>query len=216
MSIKLGIYDFFAYAIPGGIVTTAILFLLIKHLGLAIDFGNLSIIEFIVLVTLAYLIGYTNDFIARKTWYKIFHRKNLYETTIADFNKRNPAIEVLLHEMDRYITFSFIKKQNLEMAQDIDKLNVQNIMLRNSSFGVLLFAIIFGVEFFLSGYSLIYAIASVFCLVMSVILVRESIKFASWFYQSIYQNLVAFLVTPEQLPIKFLSKEKTIKQQKED
>ena len=216
MSIKLGIYDFFAYIIPGGIVTAAILFVLIKHLGLVIDFGNLSIIEFVAFVTFAYLMGYTNDFIARKTWYKIFHRKNLFETTIADFNKRNHAIEVMLHEMDWYIPLSFIKKQNLDMAQDIDKLNVQNIMLRNSSFGILIFAIIFGVEFFSSGSSPIYAIASVFCLVVSVILARESIKFAAWFYTSIYQSLVALLITPEQLPIKFISKTKLTKQKKKD
>jgi hypothetical protein len=214
MSVKLGIYDFFAYTIPGGIITTAIIFVVVNHFGFVIDVSKVSIFEFVVLVTLAYLMGYVNDFIARKTWYKIFHRKNLYETTIADLNKRNRAFDVVLNEIDWYIPFAFIKKKNLDMAQDIDKLNVQNIMLRNSSFGILVFAIIFGIEFFLNGYLLNYAIASVFCLVVSIILARESIKFASWFYQSIYQHLVALLVTSEQLPIKFVSKEKASKQKK--
>jgi hypothetical protein len=216
MSIKLGIYDFFSYTIPGGVVTAAVLFVLIKHFGLVIDFGNLSIIEFVAFITLAYLMGYANDYIAKKTWYKIFRRKKLFETTMIDFNKRNPSVEALYQEMDLYIPFYFIEKQSLDMAQDIEKLNAQSIMLRNSSFGILMFAIIFAVEFFLSGNLPVYAFSSVLCFIVSVILAHESVKFATWFYLSIYQSLTALLVKPEQLPIKFLQRKKLLKQQNKE
>jgi len=109
MSIKLGIYDFFSYLIPGGIITAAFFFVLNKHLALAVDFGSLSIIEFLVLGTLAYLVGFATDFIAGKTWYKLFRRKDLFEFTMTNFNKRHPSFEVLFQEMDWYIPFSFIK-----------------------------------------------------------------------------------------------------------
>jgi len=98
------------------------------------------------------------------------------------------------------------------MAQDIDKFNVTNIMLRNSSFGFLIFAIIFMVEFFLDGYSSNYAIFSISCLIISIILVRQSVKFATWFYQSIFQTLIAMLAKPEQMPVKFTPKSKRSKQ----
>lgn len=212
MSIKLSIYDFFSYLIPGGIITAAFFFVLNKHLGLAIDFGSLSTVEFLILATLAYLVGFATDFISGKTWYKLFRRKDLFEVTMSNFNKRHPSFEVLFEEMDWYIPFSFIKKQSLDMAQDIDKFNVTNKMLRNSSFGFFLFAIIFIVEFFLDGHSSVYAIFSVSCLVISIILARQSVKFATWFYQSIFQTLIAILAKPEQMPVKFVVKSKRAKQ----
>ncbi len=101
--------------------------------------------------------------------------------------------------MDWYIPYSFVKKHNLDMAQDIDKFNVTNKMLRTSSFGILLFAIIF-TQFFLNGYSPVYAILGVSCLIFAVILAREAVKFSRWFYQSIFHSLVAIIAKPEQMP----------------
>ena len=212
MSIKLGIYDFFSYFVPGGIITAAFFFVLNKHLEFAIDCGSLSIIEFLGLGTLAYLVGFAADSISRKTWYRLFYRNDLFEVTISKFNKRHPSFEVLFQEIDWYIAFSFIKKQNLDVAQDIDKFNVTSIMLRNSSLGLLLFAIIFIVEFFLDGYLSVDAIFGVSCLAIAIILVRESVKFKAWFYQSILQSLVGLLAKPEQMPVKFEVKPKRSKQ----
>lgn len=211
MSIKLGIYDFFSYLIPGGIVIAVFIFILDKHLAFGIDFGNLSIVEFLVAGTLSYLIGFATDFVAGKTWYKLFRKNDLFEVTMSEFNKRHPTIEVQFQEMDWFIPFSFVKKQSLEMAQDIDKFNVINKMLRNSSFGILLFAITFAVEFFLESYSLVFAALSVLCLFIAIILAQQSVKFAKWFFQSIFQSLVAVVATPEQMPVKFKSKSKRSK-----
>jgi hypothetical protein len=211
MSVKLDIYDFFSYFIPGGIVTAAFLFILSKHFALEMDFSNSSIIEFLVLGIVSYLVGYAADFVAGKTWYKLFRRKDIFENTMRNFNKRHASFEVGFQEMDWYIPYSFVKNHNLDMAQDIDKLNVTNKMLRTSSFGIFLFAIIFTVEFFLNGYSPVYAILSASCLIIAVILAREAVKFSRWFYETIFQSLVAIIAKPEQMPVKFRSKTKRSK-----
>jgi len=211
MPIQLGIYDFFSYLIPGGIVTAAFFFILNKHFALAMDFDKFSIIEFLVLGTLAYLVGYAADFVAGRTWYKLFCREDLFEVVMNDFNKRHPTFEVRFQEMDWSIPFAFVKKHNVDMAQDIDKFNVTNKMLRTSSFGFLLFAIIFTVEFFLGEYLPIYAIFGVSCLIISIILARQAVKFSRWFYQSVFHSLVAIIAKPEQMPVKFKSKAKRSK-----
>jgi hypothetical protein len=180
-------------------------------LTLGIDFSNPSIFEFLVAGTLSYLIGFATDVVAGKTWYKLFRRNDLFEVTMLEFNKRHPTVEVQFQEMDWFIPFSFVKKQNLEMAQDIDKFNVINKMLRNSSFGILLFAITFAVEFFLESYSLVFAVLSILCLFIAIILAKQSVKFAKWFFQSIFQSLIAVVATPEQMPVKFKSKSKRSK-----
>jgi len=212
MTIKLGTYDFFAYFIPGGIVTSAILFLLVMHSGLTVDFGSMSIVEFLLVATLAYLLGYANDYLARKTWYRLFLRKdrrNLIRSALEDLNKANSTFQVSSEHTDWYLYLSFIRKQNPDAAQEIDKLNVQNIMLRNASFAILIFAIIFAVEFVSAGYFYLYGIGSLLCFGTSIILVRESIKFSMWFVRAIYKALVALVITPEQLPIRFVSEVKT-------
>lgn len=207
MSVKLDIYDFFSYLIPGGITTAAFFFILNKHFSLAIDFANLSLVEFLVFGILSYLIGYASDFIAGKTWIRLFRKKKLFETTMIDFNKRHPSLDVEFQEMGWYIPYSFVKLHNLEIAQDIDKFNVTNKMLKTSSFGILLFAIIFTVEFFLNNYLPIYLILGFSCLIVAVILAHEATRFLRWFYQATFQALVAVVAKPEQMPIKFNSKE---------
>jgi hypothetical protein len=102
------------------------------------------------------------------------------------------------------------------MAQEIEKINVQNIMLRSSSFSIFIFAVIFALEFFLSGYSRIYIVGSIFCLGISIILIRESTKFATWYVQAIYQCLIGLVITPEQLPIKFKSRAKLAEKKQKD
>jgi len=211
MSVKLDIYDFFSYLIPGGIVTAALLFVLNKHFALAMDFSNSSIVELLVLGIVSYLVGYAADFIAGKTWYRLFRRKDIFESTLMNFNKRNTSVEVGFQEMDWYVAYSFIRNHNADMAKDIDKLNVTNKMLRTSSFGIFLFAIIFTVEFFLNRYSPVYAVLSTSCLITALILAREAVKFSRWFYGSIFQSLVAIIAKPEQMPVKFKSKTKRSK-----
>jgi hypothetical protein len=208
MSIKLDVYDFFSYLIPGGIITAAFFFILKMHYALAVDLSNPSIIEYLIFGIVSYLMGYVADFIAGKTWYKLFRKKDIFESTMRNFNIRNASFEVGFQEMDWYIPYSFVKHHNLDMAHDIDKLNVTNKMLRTSSFGILLFAIIFAVEFFLNGYLLIYAILGASCLIIAVILAREAVKFSRWFYGTIFQSLVAIIAKPEQMPVKFRSKTK--------
>ena len=208
MSVKLGLYDFFSYLIPGGIVTAWFFFVLNKHFGLAMDWKNFSITELLLLGILSYLVGYAADFITSKTWYKLFRNKNLFESTMSDFNNRHPTIEVEFNEMDWYISYSFVKKHNLEMAQDIDKFNVTNKMLRTSSFGFLLFAILFLVEFFLNRYASIDAILSVSCFIIAIILVHQAVKFSTWFYQAVFDSLIAIVAKPEQMPITFKPKKK--------
>jgi hypothetical protein len=108
MSVKLGIYDFFAYMIPGGIAIAAFLFVLGNHFGLVIDYAQLSATHVLLFGILSYLCGYILDSFSGKLWLDFFHPKNLSEKTIKEFNERNPFIKVSLEEMDWYIVFSYI------------------------------------------------------------------------------------------------------------
>ena len=117
-------------------------------------------------------------------------------------------IKVSLQEMDWYIVFSYIKKQSTDIADAIDKLNAQSKMLKNSSFGALIFSVIFLAEFLISGYSLNNLLSSIACLIVAITLAKEFVKFLTWFYQSIYQSYVGIIAEPDFLPVKLTSKSK--------
>lgn len=214
MSIKLGIYDFFAYMIPGGIAIAAFLFVLINRFGLIIDFTQLSATHILLFGILSYLSGYVVDAISGRMWLDFFHPKNLFEKTINEFNERNPSIKVSLKEMDWYIVFTYIKKQSIDIADTIDKLNAQSKMLKNSGFGAVIFSIIFLVEFFSSKYHVNNLLLSIACLVVAIILAKQAVKFRSWFYVSIYQSYVGIISEPEFLPVKIIPKAKVTSKKK--
>lgn len=98
MSIKLDVYDFFSYLIPGGIVTAAFFFILKTHFALAVDLSNSSVVEFFVFGIVSYLVGYAADYVVGKTWYKLFRPKDIFESTMRNFSKRNAAFEVGFQE----------------------------------------------------------------------------------------------------------------------
>jgi hypothetical protein len=50
-----------------------------------------------------------------------------------------------------------------------------------------------------------YVIFSLLCLAAAIISILESVKYRTWFYKALYESVIALIITPEQLPIKFKS-----------
>jgi hypothetical protein len=201
MSVRISIYDFFAYTIPGGIILSIVLYITQKYQVLSIYFSDLSTLELLGTAVLAYLVGYFIDPISKTLWYRFFCPRNLHKITLNDFNKRHPDIEIPFQKMDWYISFAYIKQCSVEMAQELEHLNVTNIMLRNSSFGLLLFGIVFAFEFATHNFMLIYLIASIMCLTAATVLVRQAVKYRVWFFEGLFQCLVALLSDPKQASV---------------
>lgn len=197
MSIRVSIYDLFAYTIPGGIVLAIAIFVTHEYQVFSLNFVNLSLLELLAIGILAYLLGYFIDPIAKRVWYRFFCSKNLHQATLNDFNKRHPDIEIPFQKADWYISFAYIKRNSVELVEELEHLKVTNIMLRNSSFGILLFGIVFMFEFISHDFLPIYIIASIICFVISVVLVKQAVTFQQWFYEGIFQSLVALTSEPK-------------------
>jgi hypothetical protein len=204
MGIKVGLYDFFARTIPGGIFLGALLYILRRYQIYAFSFASISTLEVTLFAVCSYIAGFIIDPIANNFWYRLFNPgRRLHEKTMMEWNKKQPAIEIQAKEMPWHIPLSYIKRHNLEMAYDVERLNVMSIMLRGASFGGLIFTVIFAVEFISRGFLLRYAIFSILCLTAAIISILESVKYRTWFYKALYESVIALVITPEQLPIKF-------------
>ncbi len=204
MGIKIGLYDFFARTIPGGIFLGALFYILRRYQIYAFTFTSISTIELPLFAIFSYIAGFIIDPIANKYWYRFFNPKTrLHEKTMMEWNKRYSGIEVQSKEMPWSIPLSYIKRHNLEMAYDVERFNVMSIMLRGASMGALFFTVIFAIEFISNGYLWRYAIFSLVCFTAAIISILEAVKFRTWFYKALYESVIALIITPEQLPIKF-------------
>ncbi|HKX28157.1 MAG TPA: hypothetical protein VJ302_10715 [Blastocatellia bacterium] len=204
MPIRLGLYDFFARTIPGGISVLAFLYILHRCHLYNLSFANLSTAETAFFAICSYMAGFSIDRLANTLWYRLFQAQTrLHDQTLTAWNERHSGIDIQYQEMDWYILLSYIKRHSLEMATEVEHFNVTSIMLRGSSFGIMVFALIFAIEFVSRGFHLKYAVFSVLCMLISIIMLREAVKFRKWFYQALYDSVVALIIKPEQLPIKF-------------
>jgi hypothetical protein len=209
MSIRVSIYDFFAYTIPGGIILAIVLYINQRYQVFSLSFADLSLLELIGIGVLAYLVGFLIDPISKDLWYRFFCPKNLHQTTLNDFNKRHPNIEIPFQKMDWYVSFAYIKRFSVEMVQELEHLKVINIMLRNSSFGLTIFGVVFAFEFVTRHFVWVYAVASVLCVTTGIVLVKQAVKFSQWFYEGIFQSLVALLSDPQSVSITSEKKTRT-------
>jgi hypothetical protein len=205
MSITIGIYDFFSRIIPGGVFVAALLYILQKDSSLAINLANVSTLQFVILGTLSYIFGFILTPVS-EPWYRFFRPKNLYKKTIDDLGKELPTVEMNLQDMDWYTLLAFIKRHSMQMAQDVEQLNAVSIMLRNTGFSFVCFALIFAAEILFGNHVLRNIFLSIFCLLASVVLAHEAVKFRTWFYRAVYQSVVALIAEPKQLSVKFLTK----------
>jgi len=193
MSVRIGIYDFFAYTIPGSLYLTTIAYLC-STLGLIqIDsqvLSALSTLQVILLAILAYTIGLVLDPIA-KQWYRLFKPKDLSKTVLDEFKQAHPELNVKFGTNDWPIIFAYLRQESDEIAHNIERLNATNIMLRNLSFNLVILSAIQMVRLLQANFYVLDVILLAVFVVLSLISGRESVRFARWFYSGQYQAIAA-------------------------
>jgi len=193
MSIRIGIYDFFAYTIPGGFYLLTIAYLCLIS-GLAtIDFQSLSnpsIVQAIVVAILAYIAGLVFDPIAQP-WYRLFKPKSFSKKVLDEFKESYTDLEIKFQARDWPVLLAYLRRENIDIAADIEKLNATNIMLRNASFNLVILSVIQIIQYIRTGFFAWNLVLCFVFLISSIIAGRESIKRVTWFYLGIYEAITA-------------------------
>ncbi|MEM9908771.1 MAG: hypothetical protein AAF921_27555 [Cyanobacteria bacterium P01_D01_bin.44] len=205
MTIRIGVYDFFAHLIGGSFLLAFLLYVLQKLLPLPVNIANLSSSQVLILGTIAYVLGYVETPLG-SIWYRFWVPKDVYQKTVSKLNQEMAGMGVNLEIMDWYTLVAFIKRHSIDMAQDVEQYNAISIMLRSTSLGFLLFSGVFGIEFLFSSRLLGFIILSFICLFLSIVLIKEVVKYHTYFFRSIYQSLVALILKPEQISEKIQGK----------
>lgn len=155
MYLKVGLYDFFSYEIPGilAIIETYFIYILFSKNAEVTILSQLKLHHYIILAIMAYFIGHLISIISRK-----------YSRTIINYDKiRKEAFEKVKKEYSSYkLNFksehiaalcSIIQKENPEQMIFIQWYQAISLMMRNSHFAILIFSIFFAI-YTASNYSL--------------------------------------------------------------
>ncbi len=206
MGISLDLYDFFAHLIPGGFVLMAFLYEFQEAWLRSPAFAKLSTAQLFGIALLAYVLGYVINPLS-KYWYNLFARKtNSFgqaENAAKSLCKDYPQINIDAQALSWYVSLAYIKRHNLPMALEIERLNVTHIMLRGISLGLLIFSFAFCSKMITGIKVLPYVLLSLLSMGMSYVLIQEAIKFRQWFYKAIYQSALALKLEPNQLPMTY-------------
>lgn len=193
MSIQFGIYDFFAYTVPGGLYLLSLIYILASFAGVRLDFAslsNLSIIQILLIAIPAYIIGLVVDRIA-VFWYRNFEPKQLAEIVLEKFRKEHPDLEFKFQGKDWAILIAYLQREKPETTSEVHRFNAMHIMLRNASFNFVILSITAIVLFFLRSFEWLQLIIGIVSLIASVISARQAVRFKRWFFSANFEAVIA-------------------------
>ncbi len=193
MSINLGIYDVFANIVPGLVY----LYVLNEYLR-AFNRANLDLSstynlpQFLLLIILAYLVGYIMDYVSYHLWFLRFYSRHEECMAYQQFKERYPELDVVFVPEQSSLLFTIIRQKSQQLADSIDKNKVVSLMLRNTSFALILllplelyFAFANRFNIFDLTVNFLMAIGSV---IGSLIALRQAERFDHYFYRLIFEN----------------------------
>ena len=220
MSINFGIYDFFSYFVPG-VLYIFVFNELLRSVKLDyIDINNLiqsnyspSVFIFISTLVVAYVVGQLLDQIVRRLFKRIPHpRIKRSWGGLRSVKERYPELSIQFESKDWTLLFALIRQRNPEMAKVLDSFSANNIMLRNISFGLILYSIIQFIFLFstMKWKFLIYAVVMI---VLSLLAYSKSEQYRLWFLKDIFRASLEYGVSIKDV---IKQKEELAKKENED
>ena len=200
MSIRIGVYDFFSFTIPGIIylIFLTLVYSLIDGRAIEITelaghISNLFDSAFVGLVVsgiAAYLAGMVFDSIAL-SWARLFGKRDPAEWAFERFKKHNNNIEVHFTPGNWQVLLASVRAKNYDVATMADKYQATHVMLRNVSLGMLLLGLLSIVKAVQSGEWVTHLVLCFFLIFISIVCVRKAIVYSMWAYAFIYESFVA-------------------------
>jgi hypothetical protein len=192
MSFSVGVYDLFAYTIPGFFY----LFVgneILKSFGFSpLNYQAISNPTTIaLLIFAAFVLGHVMDFVADK--WKSFLEKEKVSTLAVDTLKRNfPDLNIKFQPNERSILFAVIRRNHDDITATIDRNKAISILFQNVSLGFLLYTIFLVVQLLINGYTLNNLVISIAAIIMSIATRQQGRMFNLWFNSLIFEVALTY------------------------
>jgi hypothetical protein len=198
MSFSIGIYDLFAYTIPGFLYLYVIYDLLTKFgvstfdlkMAFAIPDGYGLLILILVLVS-AHLLGHLFDMFAHWFVFRLFKPYKYSEKMLNRIKELHSDMDIKFQARDWGLLFSMLRQRSLEHSRIIDSFEANSIMLRNISFGLFLLAIL-QLYSLTSNLTFLPVVIAIGLFIFSFVARKRSHIFHTWFLTDIFESSLIF------------------------
>lgn len=198
MSIQVGLYDFFAYTLPGVLFVVSLAYGGSNFGFFQFDFqslGSLSTPLVLFGLGVSYVAGMLLQPIAKK-WHRILQPKGNTKTIFKDFEVLHPELTMKVRPEEAGLMRAYIKQKSLELALEIEKLGAVSQMLRNFCFDFAVLAVILLIHWLSSGFQWLLLVGSLLMAILTVVAAAEATKFDRWFHYLTLESIAAFSLTP--------------------
>ncbi len=193
MSISIGIYDLFAYTIPGLFYLYVIFEALRQFKVFRLDISNIpdipsgyGLLVFVLLVVVAHLLGHLLDYFAQRFVFQLLRRKKDSDRALRELKERYPKIDIRFETTDWNLLFTLLRQRSQDHTRVIDSFEANSIMLRNICFGLFWLVILqtyaVVVSFTILGLILVVGVA-----ILTFVAHQRSRMFHRWFIVEIFE-----------------------------
>ena len=189
MGLTFGLYDFFAYTIPGAFYLMIAAYAASIFGIVTVDLAAINDVSFfsaLVLAGVAFVVGLVMDPLTAP-WSKRFRPSNPAQHGYDAFMADHRSWEANFSASDWRLMGKSVRLASRELMEHTDRHNVMNILLRNIGFGLLLLSALYIVYFFLVTANVWNLVLAAVCLALSIVAERQSAKFSRWYYEGIFQ-----------------------------
>jgi hypothetical protein len=145
-SSELGIYDFFAYIVPGSFFLFTVVYFLVVVGLIQIDFqllNSLSLTFIVAFSIAAFVTGLILDRFSRVWQDRLFRSKETPDAVFDDFKAAHNYLQFNFQGKEWPILLAFLRRDNPDLVvESIERHNATNIMLRNISLGLMVLTIV--------------------------------------------------------------------------
>ena len=207
MSIVISIYDIFAFTIPGLLYLFVINEWLRTFNYSKMDLFQLNlVVQWVAIMLLAYLVGQVLDFVGLRLWVRLWYRQPDEERAYKKFQTIRPDEKTNFNPSQWSILFALIQREDHVTAERIDRNIAIRILLRNVSFGLLLYSFLQIYLSFQNTFSLPNFLCAFFLLAFSVASLRKSDYYNILLYTSIFQHAALYGRNMQEVMINVRSK----------
>jgi hypothetical protein len=197
MSITIGIYDLFAYTIPGFLYIYVLYAYLIRF---GPKFGPLKtpplpdgygLLIFVLLLVSAHLLGHLLDYFAQRFVFRILRRRSDSERALHELKQRYPDVDIRFQAVDWNLLFTLLRERSQDHTRVIDSFEANSIMLRNICFGLLWLGIL-QIFALVDSFSVLRMIFFAGTMTLVFVAQQRSRMFHRWFIVEIFEASLNF------------------------
>lgn len=188
MSISIGIYDLFAYTIPGLLymyVAYEILALTgVVEIDIVNQLSSAGFLAVILVAIAAFLTGQIFDNLAHWFVFSLIYRDKTSQLMLDKIKQRDSGANIQFEAKDWHLLLVLLRQRNLEVAQTFDKHEADSIMFRNISLIALLNALVLGAKAIIENPT--WWNGAVISFVVCIVTARRSRTLHTWFFEGIF------------------------------